>query len=60
MYKHIILWLAVLSLPIIAIAQLQGPDDFLPHYGETFTPHHVQVDYFQHLAANSPNVELVE
>lgn len=34
---------------------LQTPNEFLPHrLGEQFTPHHLQVDYFQYLAANAP------
>ncbi len=61
MYKQFTLWLSILCLPVIAFAQLQSPDQFLPHHlGETFTPHHIQVDYFQHLAVNSPNIKLVE
>ncbi len=41
--------------------QLQSPDEFLPHrIGEQFTPHHLLVDYMQHVAANSPNVRLVQ
>lgn len=40
-------------------SQLQSPDDFLPHkIGETFTPHHLLVDYFQHVEANSNQVQL--
>ncbi|MEL7221247.1 MAG: zinc carboxypeptidase, partial [Bacteroidota bacterium] len=42
-------------------AQIQMPSDFLPHkLGETFTPHHLLVDYFEHVAANSAMVELME
>lgn len=53
-----ILWLALL-LPAAGNAQLQSPDDFLPHQlGETFTPHHLLVDYFQHVAANSERIQL--
>ncbi len=44
-----------------ASAQLQSPDQFLPHkLGETFTPHHLLVDYFQHVASNSPQIKLTE
>lgn len=50
---------AFLLITTIATAQLQSPDQFLPHkWGETFTPHHLLVDYFEHVAANSPNVKL--
>lgn len=42
-------------------AQIQTPSDFLPHkLGETFTPHHLLVDYFKHVATNSTMVELME
>lgn len=41
--------------------QLLSPDEFLPHkLGTHFTPHHVLVDYYQHVAANSPLVKLIE
>ena len=40
-------------------AQLQSPSDFLPHQlGSTFTHHHQLVDYVEHVAANSPRVQL--
>lgn len=40
--------------------QLKSPDDFLPHdWGTHFTPHHQLIDYFEHVAANSPNVKLL-
>lgn len=43
-----------------SVAQLQSPDEFLPHkLGEHFTPHHMLVDYYEHIAANSPLVKLV-
>ena len=41
--------------------QLQSPDEFLPHkLGEHFTPHHLLVDYYEHVAEESPLVELVQ
>ena len=44
-----------------SLAQLQSPDEFLPHkLGEHFTPHHMLVDYYEHVAANSPLVKLVQ
>lgn len=44
---------------LIAFAQLKSPSDFFPHqWGEHFTPHHLQVDYFEHVAANSNYVKL--
>ncbi len=50
-----------LTLAVRAGAQLLSPDDFLPHdIGQTFTPHYMLVDYVQHVAENSPQVELVQ
>ena len=61
MLKQLLLWLSLVLLPTALMAQLQSPDDFLPHkLGETFTPHHLLVDYFQHIAANSDQVVLEE
>lgn len=40
---------------------LPAPDDFLPHrLGAAFTPHHLLVDYFEEVAAQSPRVKLIE
>ena len=42
-------------------AQLKSPNDFFPHtIGEAFTPHHLLVDYFEDVADNSDQVEIVE
>lgn len=42
-------------------AQLPTPDAFLPHgYGETFTPHHLLIDYFEEIAEQSDRVVLTE
>ncbi len=62
MAKRSYYWLcALLAFPLIAPAQLQSPDLFLPHkLGATFTPHHLLVEYVRHVAENSPNVQLVE
>lgn len=41
--------------------EMQSPEDFLPHaYQKEFTPHHLLVDYFQHIAENSDQVLLQE
>lgn len=55
----------ILNLSVlVATAQnnkLLSPDEFLPHkIGETFTPHHLLVDYYKHVAANSSYVKLIE
>jgi hypothetical protein len=40
-------------------AQLLSPSDFLPHeHGQQFTPHHLVVDYVQHVAEQSPRVQV--
>jgi hypothetical protein len=40
-------------------AQIVTPSEFLPHnLGETFTPHHLLVDYYQQIAEASPRVKL--
>ncbi len=40
-------------------AQVVAPSEFLPHQlGETFTPHHMLVDYYQQIAEASPKVKL--
>jgi len=49
-----------LFIGLTAQAQLQSPDQFLPHkLGEHFTPHHILVDYYEHVAEESPLVKLV-
>lgn len=59
MANKFLLWLLLAFAPIALTAQLQSPDEFLPHrLGETFTPHHLLVDYFQHIAANSAMAKL--
>ncbi len=63
MKKQLFLGLLMLSLSPVLTAQksLQSPDEFLPHrLGEQFTPHHLLVDYFEYVAANSPRVEVME
>lgn len=48
-------------LAISAFCQIQHPDNFFPEkLGEHFFPHHLIVDYFQHVADNSDQVELIE
>lgn len=50
-----------LLLPLGSRAQLKSPGDFLPHHlGETFTPHHLLVDYFEYVAENSDRVQLFQ
>ena len=60
MKKKLLLVLCI-CYTLLAQGQLQHPDDFLPHkLGEQFTPHYMLVDYFEHVAENSPLVKLVE
>ena len=54
-FPLLLLWLAPTCVP----AQVTPPEDFLPHrLGETFTPHHLLVDYFRLVAEESPRVTL--
>lgn len=58
---RISLLFALLFCGLSAAAQLISPSEFLPHdLGETFTPHHMLVDYYQLAAEASPRVELVQ
>ena len=57
--RPLLLLLCFFSLLQVSQAQLQSPDQFLPHkWGEHFTPHEMQVSYYQHVAANSKNIIL--
>jgi len=51
----------LLSSSLLGQSALQSPEKFLPtDYGNHFTPHHLLVDYFEHVAANSSQVILKE
>jgi hypothetical protein len=59
--KLLLLLSAVLCAHVWAAGQsrLLSPDEFLPHkLGTQFTPHHLLVDYFEHVAANSELVKI--
>lgn len=60
--KYLSLLIALFIIPLSAIAQnsaLKSPAEFLGYeLGEHFTYHHQLVSYFEHVAANSPMVEL--
>lgn len=61
MKRSIFLVAAMLFSVLLSSQQLLSPDEFLPHkIGATFTPHHLLVDYYEYVAANSPYVQLVE
>ncbi len=50
-----------LFLTTSLFGQLKSPEDFLPtDYGKHFTPHHLLVDYFEHVSENSSQVILKE
>ncbi|MEM6697035.1 MAG: M14 family metallopeptidase [Bacteroidota bacterium] len=55
-----ILFYSLLLLVGNSFAQnILSPNDFLQHnIGEQVTPHHQLVDYYEHIAENSPNVML--
>ena len=51
----------VISLTLFGQKKIQSPDEFFPEkLGEHFYPHHLIVDYFEHIAANSDLVQLIE
>ena len=60
--KSIRLFISIFVIPIFSISGLaqtglKSPNEFLPHnLGEQFTPHHLVVDYFKHVAAASENI----
>lgn len=59
--NKIITTLCFVLLTLISWAQqnLQSPEDFLGYeLGDRFTRHHRVIEYFQHVAAAMPNVEL--
>lgn len=59
MLKKLTMALCLLASGLHLTAQLQSPDQFLPHrLGENFTPHHLLVDYFEQVADNSDRVQL--
>ena len=59
MNRHL-LFLFWMLVGQVVTAQLQSPDDFLPHkYGEHFTAHHLLVDYYEHVAEASPLVKII-
>ncbi|MEQ8705593.1 MAG: M14 family zinc carboxypeptidase [Phaeodactylibacter sp.] len=59
MSSRFLLFWAALVLPVVLNAQLLSPSEFLPYqHGAQFTPHHVVVDYMEHVAAQSPRVQL--
>lgn len=61
MKKLILSSLFVFSITICSWAQIQTPEQFLGYKpGDRFTPHHRMVDYFEYVAANNPNVKLIQ
>lgn len=60
MLHRLFIGLVATLLPLLGMTQIQHPDQFLPHtLGANFTPHHLLVDYFEHVAANSDQIKLV-
>ena len=59
--KSLLTFLFSLILIISAFCQIQNPDKFFPEkLGDHFYPHHLIIDYFEQIAANSDKVQLVE
>jgi hypothetical protein len=61
MKKLLFLSLFIFSITICSWAQIQTPEQFLGYKpGDRFTPHHRMVDYFEYIAANNPNIKLIQ
>ncbi|NVK48930.1 MAG: zinc carboxypeptidase [Cyclobacteriaceae bacterium] len=61
MKKYSFLFLLIAFSWGVAFGQIQTPEQFLGYKpGDRFTPHHRMVDYFEHVAANNPNVKLIQ
>ena len=59
--KKLFLLATAIFFSLTSQAQLQSPSEFLPHeLGAQFTPHHMLVQYMEHVAQQSPLVELTE
>ncbi len=59
--KKISLLISFTLLAAIGIAQnITKPTAFIPNYTKHFTPHHLLVDYFEHVSKNSEQVILNE
>lgn len=61
--KSLALLISLISVATPAFAQnnVKSPEVFFPFkYGEQFTPHHLLVDYFRHVAENHEQVILSE
>ena len=58
----LILRYAILFIPLLSIAQLKSPSEFLGYeLGTQFTRHHEVVDYYQYLAEAEPQrMKLIE
>lgn len=55
LYLFVLLWSSI----SLSAQSILSPNDFLKHnIGEQFTPHHRLVDYYEHVAQNSPHVML--
>lgn len=61
MKKSLLFTLILLAFIGFAKAQIQNPEQFLGYKpGDRFTPHHRMLDYFEHVAAQNPNVKLIQ
>jgi hypothetical protein len=63
MFKFLAIAVLILGVlkPINSHGQSIDPNEFLPHtYGQSFTPHHLILDYFQEVASINPYVRMEE
>ena len=61
-FKKVLLILLFCCFTKLVFSQnLKSPNEFLTHkIGEEFTPHHMLVDYFKHVAENSDQIILTQ
>jgi hypothetical protein len=58
MLRHVLVGISVICTTSL-IGQLKSPAEFLPHpFQKEFTPHHLLVDYFEYVAAQSASIIL--
>jgi murein tripeptide amidase MpaA len=61
MKLKVIFGIIYLFITYSLFAQVKSPSEFLPfNLGEQFTPHHLLIDYYEHVASNSDQVKIVE
>ncbi len=61
LFFSLFIWACGLTQVQGQVTSLKSPSEFLPYvHGTRFTPHHLLVDYFQHIADVSNKVKLIQ